>query len=244
MKRLFADLHLGLNVKDPASALRIINRAATLGYRLIAASFLPEICEDERVKLQSMCSEAEIDLASRVDLKPRTQWDLTHQLRRLRRRYEIIAVTCEDKEVARQAAKDHRVDLLNFPSLDYRRRFFDSAEAELASGSLAALEVDIRPLLVLEGPARVRLLSSLRREAALARDFHVPIVVSSGASNERLLRRPRELAALSYLFGLNEAQALETVSGNPVSIVERNRQKLSPDFVAPGIRIIKRGKDS
>jgi len=242
MKRSFADLHLRLNLKDSATASRIVNKAATLGYGLIAASFLPETRENEKVEVQSICSEAKIDFASRVDIKPRTQEDLTHYLRRLRRRYEVICVACENKEVARKAAKDHRVDLLNFPSLDFRRRFFDRAEAELASKGLAALEIDVRPLLVLEGPARVRLLSNLRREAAIAREFHVPVVVSSGAANESLLRRPRELAALAYLFGLDEAQALEAVSQNPVSIVKRNRQKLSPDFVAPGIRVIKEGK--
>jgi RNase P/RNase MRP subunit p30 len=40
------------------------------------------------------------------------------------------------------------VDLLNFPHLDYHKRFFDRAEAELASSSLATLEVDIKPLLL------------------------------------------------------------------------------------------------
>jgi len=243
MKRAFADLHLRVNLKDPATASRIINKAATLGYRLIAVPLSPETREDETVKLQRICSEAKIDLASRIDLRPRTHIELTHQLRRLRRKFEVICVTCENKEVARQAAKDHRVDFLNFPSLDFRQRFFDRAEAELASKSLAALEIDVKPLLVLEGPARVRLLSSLRREAAIARKFHVPIVVSSGVANEMLLRRPRELAALAYLFGLDETSALEAISQNPVSIVKRNRQKLSPKFVAPGIRVIKEGKD-
>ena len=56
-----------------------------------------------------------LDLASRVDLRPRSQNELVGLLRRLRRRFEIICVLCESKEVARQAAKDRRVDLLNFP---------------------------------------------------------------------------------------------------------------------------------
>src|SRR3989304_8490647 len=243
MKRAFADLHLCVNLKDPATASRIINKAATLGYRLIAVPLSPETREDEKMKLQRICSEANIDLASRVDIKPKTHNDLTHQLRRLRRKFEVICVTCENKEVARQAAKDHRVDLLNFPSTDFRRRFFDRAEAELASKSLSALEVDVKPLLVLEGPARVRLLSSLRREIAIAREFHVPIVVSSGVSAEMQLRRPRELAALAFLFGLDEMSALDAVSQNPMAIIKRNREKLNHRFVAPGIRIIKEGKD-
>jgi ribonuclease P/MRP protein subunit RPP1 len=243
MKRAFADLHLHVNVKDPASASRIINKAATLGYRLVAAPFPPETRKDETVKLQNICNQAKIDLATRIDLKPRTSNELTHQLRRLRRKFEIICILCETKEVARQAAKDHRVDLLNFPSLDFRKRFFDRAEAELAHKSLAALEIDIKPLLVLEGPSRIRLLSNLRREIAIAKGFRVPIVVSSGVTNEMLLRKPRELTALTSLFGLSEALALEAVSQNPMAIVKRNREKLSSTFVAPGIRVIKGGKD-
>jgi ribonuclease P/MRP protein subunit RPP1 len=243
MKKTFADLHLRLNPRDSAAASRIINKAAALDYRLVAVPFSPETREDETAQLRSMCSEAKVDFASRVDIKPRTQNDLMHQLRRLRRKFEVVCVVCENKEVARQAAKDRRVDLLNFPSLDYHKRFFDRAEAELASNSLAALEIDMKPLLVLDGPARVRLLSSLRRETAIAKEFHVPIVVSSGATTEMLLRKPREQAALAGLFDLSEVSALEAVSQNPVSIVKHNRQKLSSKFVAPGIRVIKEGKD-
>ena len=243
MKRLFADLHLHINLRGSTNASPIITKAATLGYSLVAVPLSPETRETETVTLQSMCNEAKIDVASRVDIKPKTHNDLMRQLRKLRRKFEVLCVICENKEVARQAAKDRRVDLLNFPSLDFRRRFFDRAEAELASNSLSALEVDIKPLLVLEGPARVRLLSNLRRETAIAKEFHVPIVVSSGATTEMQLRKPREQAALASLFDLGEASALEAVSQNPMLIVKRNRQKLCSKFVAPGIRVIKEGKE-
>jgi RNase P/RNase MRP subunit p30 len=243
MRKTFADLHLRLNVKDHAKALQVITKAAALGYRLIAVPFPPETRRDEIAKLRAVCSEAKIDFASRIDLRPRTQNELIQQLRWLRRKFEVICVNCENKQVARQAAKDHRVDLLNFPSLYFRKRFFDRAEAGLASSSLAALEIDVKPLLVLEGPARIRFLSSLRREAAIAKEFHVPIVVSSGISEAKLLRSPREMAALTFLFGLDEASALKAVLQEPVAIVKRNREKLSAKFVAPGIRVIKEGKD-
>ena len=102
--------------------------------------------------------------------------------------------------MARQAAKDRRVDLLNFPSLDYHKRFFDRAEAELASGSLTALEVDVKPLLVLEGPSRVRLLMSLRREVAIAREFHVPIVVSSGMAEAEIYAVAKRHGKFGFSF--------------------------------------------
>ncbi len=243
MRRTFADLHLHLNVRDSAVASRIMTKVAMLGFHLVAVPLSADIREDEALKLSTVCDEVGIDLVSRVNLRPRTQNELTRQLRRLRRKFELICVICENKEVSRQAAKDRRVDLLNFPALDFRKRFFDRAEAELSRKSLVALEIDMRPVIVLEGPARIRFLSNLRRETTVAREFGVPIIISSGVSDGMLLRKPRELAALASLFGLDDASALQAVSQNPVTIVKRNREKLSSRFVAPGIRLVKEGKD-
>jgi len=243
MKRTFADLHLRLDLRDVAGAERVIRKASKLGYGLVGMPFSPEARENEETKLHNICREAGTSFSARVDLRPRTRGQLMNQLRKLRRRFEIICVLCDNKEIARQAAKDRRVDLLNFPALDYARRFFDRAEAELASKSFAALEVDVKPLFVLEGAARVRLLSCLRREVSIAKEFHVPVVISSGVSSELLLRKPMELAAFAGLFGLDEVSGLNAVSANPLNIVERNREKLSEGFVAPGIRIVKEGGD-
>jgi RNase P/RNase MRP subunit p30 len=57
------------------------------------------------------------------------------------------------------------------------------------------------------------------------------------------MRKPQELAALSYLFDLDKTVALDAVSKNPMTIVKRNREKLDPRYVVPGIRIVRRGKD-
>jgi RNase P/RNase MRP subunit p30 len=242
MTRAFADLHLRINPKDQQTAQRLIGKAARMGYCYISAPFTSGLQETEAAALKATCTQAGIDFVLRADFKPRTQEDLIRFLRKFRRQFEVICIICDSKEVARQAAKDRRVDLLNFPSLDYHKRFFDRAEAELASCSLAGLEVDIKSLLVMEGPARVRLLSSLRREVSVALEFHVPVVVSSGVSEEHLLRMPHDLASLAYLFGLDQTQALDAVSTNPADIILRNREKLSSKFVAPGIRIVKEGK--
>jgi len=221
----------------------MISNAHNLGYSLIAIAFPSNVSEEEIQRVRSISVEAGLDLARRVDLRPRTPKELLQNLRRLRRKFEIVAVLCENKNVARQAAKDRRVDLLNFPSVDFRMRFFDRAEAELASGSLASFEIDVKPLLCLEGAARIKLLGNLRREASIAREFHVPIVVSSGVSDRWLMRKPRDLASLASLFDLDEPFAVEAVSKNPAAMVKRNREKLSWRFVAPGIRVVKRGKD-
>lgn len=243
MKRTFVDLHLCLNPKDDVAASRIVNKASALGYSSVGVPISPETHRDESARIRQICTSAGIDFVSRVDLWPRTRDDLMNQLRKLRRKFEVLCVSCANKEIARQAAKDRRVDLLRFPSLNFHERFFDRAEAELACQSFAALEVDLKPLLLLEGPARIRLLSTLRREVSVAKEFHVPVIVSSGVGSEMLLRKPREAAAFVSLLGLDETSALQGVSENAVAIVQRNRAKLSPRFIAPGIRVIKEGRD-
>ncbi|HUJ84873.1 MAG TPA: RNase P subunit p30 family protein [Candidatus Acidoferrales bacterium] len=242
MKRSFADLHLRINLNDQENTQRLITKAASLGYAQISFASTSRLNNEEYAKLKAMCRRACVDFVSRADFHPRSEAELTRFLRRFRREFEVICISCDNKEVARQAAKDRRVDLLNFASLDYHKRFFDRAEAELASGCIAALEVDIKPILILEGPPRVRLLMSLRREVAVALEFHVPLVLSSGVGEERFVRSPRDMASLGYLLGLDEASALDAVSTNPAKIVSRNREKLASGFVAPGIKVIREGK--
>jgi ribonuclease P/MRP protein subunit RPP1 len=243
MKRAFVDLHLRVNPKDAKVTQRVIEKAAKLGYKAISIPFNGQLEEDQTSALKAACSQAGLDFVVRADFKPRNQEDLMRFLRKFRRKLEVICIICDNKEIARQAAKDRRVDLLNFPSLDYHKRFFDRAEAELASCSQTALEVDIKQLMIMRGPPRVRLLSSIRREVAVAKEFRVPVVISSGIGEEHLMRMPRDLASISYLFGLSETEALDTVSTNPMDIIVQNRAKMSSAFIAPGINVIKEGQD-
>jgi RNase P/RNase MRP subunit p30 len=242
MRRTYTDLHMCADLSNLEKASGLVEKASRLGYGAVAIPLQRSV----HVQMQDMhnvCRNFGVDLVTRVDFRPRNPDELLRDLRKYRRSFEIVAVLCDSKPVARQAAKDRRVDLLNFPQIDFRRRFFDLAEAELASQGLACLEIDMRPLLTLEGADRIRLLSSLRREALTAADFHVPIVVSSGVSEAIHVRKPMELAALSSLFSLPGNLAADAVSANPSAIIRRNREKLGPEFVAPGIRLVRKGKD-
>lgn len=240
--RRFADLHLCPPIENLDQTKRIVNRSSELGYRLVGIPLPRSIAEDNIHQLQNICDEANIDFVKRIDLAPKTTHELLRDLRRFRRKFEVVAAMCASKAVARQAAKDRRVDVLSFSATNLRTRFFDNAEAELASKALSCLEIDITPLLTLTRFQRVRLISRLREEVTIAKRFSVPIIISSGATNEYLLRSPYDHAALASLFNLVISLSLHALSENPLEVVERNRGKLSPDYLAPGLRIVKRGK--
>jgi ribonuclease P/MRP protein subunit RPP1 len=241
--RKFADLHLEPDFRRKEQIDRVIQTASNLGFSLVGVSLSPRGFRESTNLLSGICKDYGVDFASRIDLAPKSSSDLLKNLRRFRRRFEVVAVRCLSKGPARQAAKDHRVDILIFPSEDPRRRFFDNAEAKLASQATAALEINLAMLLRETGSYRTRILSCLRREVAIAKKFDIPVLLSSNAVDAIALRGPADLASLSTMFGMDNASALDAVSTVPWGIVEENRKKLDSSYVARGVRILRSGKN-
>ncbi len=236
----YADLHLCVPWANLEQAKLLIAKSAELGYSQIGVP-LPPKTRDETVNiLREICEENGLDFVTRLDLSVRSPGELLTGLSRFRKKFEAVAVLCSSKAVARQAAKDRRVDLLDFQLSDSRKQFFDRGEAELASRSGAAFEVDLAQVLGhLAVSSGVGFFSRLRREVAIAKSFGVPVVFSSGASDSRLLRKPHDYAALASLFNTDESHALQALSVHPARIVERNRKKQSSEYVAPGVRVVR-----
>lgn len=192
--RKFSDLHLRPSINNLSQVEKMIKRSSDLGYQLVGMSLPPAIQREKIHKLKAICEDIGVDLVTRINFVPKTPSELLRNLRRFRRKFEITSVRCNSKSVARQAAKDRRVDLLAFSTGFPRKRFFDNAEAELASKAEGALEIGMASLLSLTGFPRIRFLSSLRKEVAIAEKFKVPVVISSGAADVSLLRGPHDYA--------------------------------------------------
>lgn len=239
MKR-FADLSLRAPLKDQTLTEMIVHKASELGYSVVAIPLPPNVTQQLVNQLKQVCGDAKLDFVKRVNLAPRTSNELLHDLRRYRRKFGLVAVRCNTKDVARQAAKDRRVDLLQFSVTNLRQRFFDESEAELASQALSALEIELAPILQLTTFSRTRLLSRLRYEVATAQRNKIPVVLSSGATDTHLMRSAYDYTALATLFDLPMPAALKALSETPLTMVERNRKKLSPGYVAPGIHVVGR----
>ncbi|MBS7637649.1 hypothetical protein KEJ49_01990 [Candidatus Bathyarchaeota archaeon] len=233
----YIDLHL----KKPAKSdeLRsMLTYAKRLGFGAVG------LASSDSPNLRDMGRGLDIDVVTRVDLRPESGRELLRSLSSLRWRYEVVAVECTRKEVARQSAKDHRVDILNFsPSPITRMKvWFDRQEASLASEAGCALEINISDILR-AGPFQcAKLISVMRAEIDNARRKDVPVVVSSGADSPMLMRGPREIVALLDLLSVEEEVGREMISQNPLMIVERNRGKMTPEFVAPGVRVVEDGR--
>jgi ribonuclease P/MRP protein subunit RPP1 len=199
-----------------------------LGYAGIGLEFNRLSVEDAR-KAEKVAEILGIDLVTRINLTPNDPEELLNFLKKTRLQYEVVAVTCLNHRVAKQAAKDHRVDLLDFPVSC--RPSFDEPTAQLASTSNAALELTIAEIIMNIGSQRVMAISKLRKEVKIARRFKVPVILSSGSQNIYQLRGPKEIIATASIIGLTQRDATEALSTGPLKMVETNRKKLSPDYV-------------
>jgi len=227
--RRFIDLHLRPRSREELELM--LGKALWLGYRGVAVA-------GDQPQGNLEVPEG-LDVISRVDLKPRTAGALKASLRRVRTLYVVVAVECHSKAVARQAARDHRVDVVYFPPGS--GLWFDDAEARLAAQSGCAYEINLIDLFTLIAERNTRGLRRVAEGIWNAYRRGVPVILSSGASEPLEMREPRGLASLLTLLDIEPEDAVEMISENPWSIVERNRGKLSGEYVAPGVRIIKHG---
>ena len=232
----FIDLQVTSTVTSEIEEL--LTFGAELGYAGIGLVFNRLSVEDAK-KAEKIAKNLGIDLITRIDIIPRDPEELLNILKKTRLKYEVVAVTCLNQKVAKQAAKDHRVDLLDFPVSG--RPFFDEPTAQLASNSNVALELNISEIIMNTGSQRVMTISKLRREVRIARQFKIPVILSTGSRNIYDFRGPKEIIAIASIVGLTQRDATEALSTVPLKIVNTNRKKLSPDYVQ-GASLIERGK--
>jgi len=234
--RYFTDLFLNVLKLDESKKLKIANLVAELGFKLIGLTIPQRMNEKELALNKKFFIDAGIDVALRINLLPKTRNELLDHLRKFRRKAEIISVVCTDQKIVPTAVRDGRVDLVLFNPSDFRIKFKKST----ASICNAAYEINLSWILKLPQPFRINAIKKLAKEVLIAKENGVKIVVSSGADDIFSLRAPREMAAFLVTLGLKQEEALDAVSKTPFSIVENNRFKLSPLFIAKGVKLVKR----
>lgn len=227
--RKYCDLHLKLDEKEFFKAAELTKE---MGFKIIGLTFQPDTQITKIKEAKKIFQEFNVDLASRVDLKPYNRNELLSALRKLRRKFEIISVECVSNKLAVIAARDRRVDLISFP-LNFKTEFTHS----IAHVLIGALEINLADLIAPK-TLRTIVLNKFMKEAFIAKKNRTPIVVSSGANNLFLIRAPKEMAACSLLFKLEPEEALASISTTPSAIIERNRIKLSRFYIGEGVRII------
>jgi RNase P/RNase MRP subunit p30 len=201
------------------------------GYSTAALTFPPGLMRDRVALVRSIFHEAGIETALRIDLTCGSRQELLRLLRRYRNLYDVIAVKCSNQAVANIACRDRRVDIVFFDIKNARVKF-THAMANLLRG---ALEFNIVSNLLNESSdAFLR----LARDASLAGKHRNKVVLSSGCFSPQMIRSPSQIASLGSMIGLPIPQCKEAVSSLPATIVARNIERRSREYVEEGVKIV------
>jgi RNase P/RNase MRP subunit p30 len=231
--REYADLHLCPLLDDVSNARSMANLLAELNTRTIGLVLPPERSGHIPIA-HDVFKNAGLEVARRINLKPKSRNDLLRGLRRYRNQYEIVAVECSSFLVSRVAVRDRRVDIVYFPKTVRSNPF----HARLANTCRAALEINMSELI--SSPNSGTSLFRLRRDMETAVEASTTVIGSTGASKPFDLRSPRDVASILNLIGLPLRDALNATSTVPVSIVRRNRSRLDEPQLEQGVRILRR----
>lgn len=235
-KRYYADLHVRVTDEGDAPEL-LIKMARHLGFSLIALSFDDPHKLKDLKGIKDRARALGVDVAIRADLRPSSPSELKECLRKLRRSVEVIGVYCYDTSIARTAARDRRVDV-TFYDPENVLSILDEGQLSLLAESGHYVEVNLVDFLHAAPDKQAKTLWNYGLALKRVTRRGIPIAVSSGASKIVDMRAPRELYAIAYLLLDEKEMAREAVSTKPMELVYLNREKLSPSFVQPGVRMV------
>ncbi|MCS7140119.1 MAG: hypothetical protein N3F04_03645 [Candidatus Nezhaarchaeota archaeon] len=235
-KKRYADLHVRVSCEGDTPEL-LIKMAKHLGFNLIALSIESPNGLKDLEHFRKLGKSLGLDVATRLDLKTSDPDELKYYLRKFRRKVEITAVYCNSITIARVAARDRRVDVTfynpkNLPSV------LDEGQISLLAESGHHVEVNLLDMLYEPPDKQVEILRNYKYTLGGIRKKNIPIVFSSGASRIIDMRAPRELSSIAFMILNDENLARDAVSTVPLSLINTNREKLSSNYVQPGIRVV------
>lgn len=144
----------------------------------------------------------------------------------------VVLVHGGDPALNRFAVESDRVDVLAHPMASDGD--VNHVIVEAAADNGVALEVDLSPVLRSSGGRRTRAIAGLRKLRDLIEHATAPYVVSADARSHLHVRTPRELLALGKAIGLDR-EWIATGLKEWGRIAARNRERLSEEYVAPGV---------
>ena len=228
----FFDLSICLQTKNDVDSY--IEMAKQLGYDGFAVQ--------DRLDKPIETRDDGFVLLNRYNLPQKSKRVMKNKVKQYRSKAIIVAAPLTNVNLANWAAEESMIDILTLVP-PYNEHKLRKTTARLAASNFTMLEVPINPLLSVEGMARARILKTFRESVATAIGSGMSIILSSGATNPLGMRSPKAMQHIGQMLGIEISKTRSCVNENVSQIINRNKQKLSDEYIADGIRIVEEGKD-
>ncbi|KTG14012.1 RNase P subunit p30 family protein [Haloferax profundi] len=211
-----------------STASRVAVAAGRYGYDGVVVRGI-----DARPDFDRLRDELDVDIVDAVEIDAPDPEHASGAVGNYRPQRELVILRGGTNALNRFAVEQPRVDVLARPMAG--RGNFNHVLAKAARDNGVRVEFDLDPVLRSDGGTRVQALSDLRKLRELVEYYDVPYVVSGGPHSHLELRAPRELAGLGEIIGFDREQILEGLR-EWGRLAERNRERMSESFIAPGVK--------
>jgi ribonuclease P/MRP protein subunit RPP1 len=241
----FVPVYIDMNVKTShSSGADSLEKIVEMARKLELKAIVVADTFDSKKELKTLRSEAEkitsdVKVYVGVEIKAETPKELKSKVERFRKHADVILVSGGNVEINRAACENPFVDVLCHPEAGRKDSGMDHVMAKQASIYNVAIELNFREFLHASKKQRSHILAHMCRNVMLAEKYGVNVVVTSGAGSIWEMRAGRELAALAYVVGMTREHAVRTTSSIPESIIARALERKRPDFVMPGVRVVR-----
>ncbi len=157
----------------------------------------------------------------------------------MRKKFDILLARGGNLELNRLACETPEVDILTHP--EYER--FDSGLNHVlvkeAARNNVAIEVNFREILITSKNSRSRVLNNISDNIKLARKYHAPIILCSGAVSHFELRDSYVLISMASQLGLELNEAKDAITKVPEKILLQIKERKDERFILPGVNVVK-----
>lgn len=235
----FYDLHVHSVFSEGKSSIEeIANIASRLGYKgMCFSEYFRGRGRIEKLKKMIKRTENEVGIKIYLGFEARNSKELT-KLVKLRREFDVLLVHGGDVDLNRIAVETPEVDILTHPELERNDSGLDQVSVKFAAKNKVAIEVNFREILINYKKSRSKILSFIRRNIMLAKKFHAPIILCSGAVTHWELKDPYCLISMANQLGLELKEAKDAISKIPKSIISQAKERKNKKWIMPGVKVV------
>jgi len=235
----YFDLHIHSAFSGGQSSIeQLASTAKELGYTGICFS---EYFQNEQrfkeLKEEIAKASRKVGIEIYLGFEARNAKEL-YNLAKRRRMFDVLLVHGGDLEMNRLACETSEVDILTHPENNRNDSGLNQVLAKLAAKNNVAIEVNFREILFASQRTRSMIEKSMMLNIKLAKKFHVPIILCSGAVSHFELKDPLVQMSMVNQFGLELKEAKECISKIPEQIIKQSKERKSEKWILPGVKIV------
>lgn len=232
----FFDLHVHSAFSGGQSSLeQLASTAKDLGYTGICfAEYFQNENQLKKLKEDIVKVSGKVGIKIYLGFEARNPREL-HNLAERRKMFDVLLAQGGDLTMNRIACETPEVDILTHPENNRVDSGLNHVLIKLAAQNNVAIEVNFRNILIASKKTRNFAMKNISNNVKLAKKFHAPTILCSGAVSHFELKDPQIMISMANQLGLEIDEAKESISKIPEDIIKRSAERKSEKWIMPGV---------